>query len=331
MDDIAERLHISKNSVSLALGNKKGVSDDLRKRIFETAEEMGYAANSAKNTLITGCIAILVPAYLHGDSFSYSDIFWTIDKAIRERKLLTISFIVSKTMEEDLLLPDFPPEMHVTGMVVVGVLNKKYLARLRRYGVPVVATDLPHNESEIGYISSGNINGAYAATEYLISQGHRDIGFVGPIYFSKVVFERYCGYRNAMMANALYVNPSGNILGDNKLPRMIDSATDLEPYIQNIREMPTAWCCAGDRVAFSLMNLLLSRGIRIPHEVSVIGFDDIPLATMVLPQLSTVRTDREMLGQVIVEHLLTPLYNENALSVQIPTRLVVRDSIRSIL
>ena len=331
MDDIAERLDISKNSVSLALNNKKGVSDELRKRVLETAREMGYGSYSAQTDSRDGCIILLVPEYLHNDSFFYVEIFWSVDHAIKKKKLISINAGISRRMERELVMPEFPTEMKIVGLMVIGVLGDEYVTKLKKCGYPMISVDIPPKDIDISCVCTANLNGGYLATEHLIAKGHTNIGFIGPVHFANSVYERYCGYRQAMMDHDLHINPNVCILGDVRNPERLDTIEVLEPYLDNLKERPTAWFCAGDRIAFAVITLLTAKGIRVPDEISIIGFDDIPLATMVLPQLTTIHIDRKLMGKMVVENLLNQPKDSDSLIIQIPGRLVQRDSVKSLL
>lgn len=331
MDDIAERLNISKNSVSLALNNKKGVSNDLRKRVLEIARETGYGSYSAQTDNRDGCIVLLVPEYLHNDSFFYVEIFWSIDHAIKKEKLISINAGISKKMEKELILPKFPTEMKTIGLMVIGVLSDEYVAKLKNCGYPIISVDIPPKDIDMSCVCAANLNGGYLATEHLIAKGHTQVGFVGPIHFANSVYERYCGYLQAMMRHGLPINPEFCISGDVENPIMLDTVDALESLFDEQREMPTAWFCAGDRIAFAMINLLNSRKIRVPEDISIVGFDDIPLATMLLPQLTTIHIDRKLMGKTVVEYLLNQSKNAGSFIIQIPGKLVERDSVKSLL
>ena len=330
MGDIAEKLGISKNSVSLALSGKDGVSDALRARIVHTAQEMHYGGYSALNEWRNRYILVLVPEYLHNDVFFYSDVLWAIEAEAKRLRCIAINSSITREMEASGTLPPALEELQlqVLGLLTVGVFGEGYIARLHALGLPMLAVDIAYNGVPVGCVGTANLSGGYLAAKHLLEQGHRDIGFVGPVYAAQSVYERYCGFRQALERRGIPVNASRNILGaPGEAFRLFDTAEVLEPYIDAMQSMPTAWFCAGDRIAIAMMNALAKRGIRVPEDVSVMGFDDIAVAQMILPALTTVRLDRKLMGKLAVDFLLDQGEKRGVININLPCQLVVRDSV----
>jgi len=326
MNDIADRLGISKNAVSLALGNKKGVSDTLRRKVLDTAREMNYG-NFTSSDDKSNCIISIVPEYIHNDAYFYSDIFWSIEKEAKKRSCISIMSGITKNAEKDLILPQIPPEMENKGYLVIGIINSSYIDKLLQTGFPVVSVDITHNETSVRSVSASNLPGGYAATKYLIDRGHKEIGFIGPIYSAQSVYERWCGFCQAMDIHGLKVEPGYNIVGNKEEFRLFDTIETLESLISKVENYPTAWFCAGDRIAVALINILIRKGIRIPDDVSVIGFDDIPISQLVLPALTTMRIDRKLMGELALDALINP--NQDCRqNITIAVSPVERDSVR---
>lgn len=332
MEDIAKSLGISKNSVSIALGNKSGVSDALRKRILERAAEMNYAGVAVAPERRNRYIVAIVPEYLHNDAFFYSEIFWAIETEAKQRGCVSIHIGVTKEMENASTPPELPGDIDIVGLLAIGVMAEPFMRNLCALGLPLATVDIAYNHLHIGCVGTANLSGGYMATQYLISQGHRRIGFIGPIHTALSIYERWGGFQLAMRHADLAVSPAYNILGSGTAFQLFDTVEVLALYLQKIDHMPTAWFCAGDRIAIALVNLLSQRGVRVPDDVSVMGFDDLAVAQMLLPRLSTVRVDRKQMGRLAVEQLLRLAEDE----ARVPTNtsllgtLVVRESVKAI-
>jgi len=329
MNDIADRLEISKNAVSLALSNKKGVSESLRKKILDTARQMNYG-NFIPADGKTNCIISIVPEYIHNDAYFYSDIFWSIEKEAKKRSCISIMSGITKNAEKELSLPQIPPEMENKGYLVIGIVNSAYIDKLLQTGSPVVSVDITHNETSVRSVSAANLPGGYTATKYLIDKGHKEIGFIGPIYSAQSVYERWCGFCQAMDIHGLKVEPNYNIVGNKNEFRLFDTIEALENQINTIDKYPTAWFCAGDRIAVALINILTRKGIKVPDEISVIGFDDIPLSELILPALTTMKIDRKLMGELALEALLNHK-QEHCQNINISVTPVERDSVKHII
>jgi DNA-binding LacI/PurR family transcriptional regulator len=225
-----------------------------------------------------------------------------------------------------MILPAMPTEMEILGLLVIGVLRKDYIIKLKQTGLPMLSVDIAYNGLDVGWICSANLSGGYLATKHLIDQGHRRLGFIGPIFFAESIYERYCGFMRAMLAYGLEMSPGFNILGTRENPVLFDTIPALEHYFANMTSFPDAWFCAGDRVAVALISILTQKGIRVPDDVSVIGFDDIPITQSILPNLTTIRIDRKRMGNLAVSALVNG--KNGALGMQIPGELIIRDSVK---
>jgi LacI family transcriptional regulator/LacI family purine nucleotide synthesis repressor len=330
MADIAERLGISKNSVSLALRGKQGVSDELRAKIAELAGALNYGGFYGRGDDKSRCVLAIVPEYLQGDSFFYSDIFWAIENEAKLKGCISIHIGISREMEEAGEMPAFPKEVSVIGLIVVGVLRERYVERLYRLGFPMLSVDIAYHAMPIGCVGSSNLNGGFAATRHLIDNGHSKIGFIGPIYTAQSIYERWCGFRLAMRLSGLEVDEGCCVTGRTTEFQLFDTQEAFERYLDEMAGFPTAWFCGGDRIAVALIQLLSKRGIRVPDDISVIGFDDIPIAQMIFPKLTTIQIDRKLMGRLAVSALLDlPGQSDMGIvNINISGRLVVRESVK---
>jgi LacI family transcriptional regulator/LacI family purine nucleotide synthesis repressor len=328
MEDIARRLAVSKNSVSLALNNKKGVGDELRQKIVDTAREMQYAG-AGRDKPRDRCVVSIIPEYIHNDAYFYSDIFWSIETECKNNGCISIMTSITKYAENDLLFPQMPTEMDIIGFLVSGVVGAPYINRLLHTGLPVVAVDINCPGAPVRSVTSSNLSGGYEAVRYLYGKGHKDIGFIGPAYAAQSVYERWCGFNQALGAFGLEYNPGFHVVGNKNEFKLFDTVENLEPLINLEGRYPTAWFCAGDRIAIALLNILTRRGLSVPGDISIIGFDDIHMSQMVFPALTTMRVDRKLMGKLAFEMLLDPklAYGQN---VSLSVTIVERGSVKAL-
>ena len=329
MADIAESLGVSKNSVSLALRGLDGVGEPLRRRIIEKAIDMGYGGVSLSDGYKDACLAVILPEYLHDDAFFYSEVLWSIDSEAKAYEVSAVHIGITRNMESSGELPAMPRGMRVLGILIVGVFNRAYVEKLKQTGLPMLSVDIMYNG--LPYVGSSNLMGGAAATRRLIELGHKDIGFVGPIFTATSIYERWCGYCLAMRAAGLAFDEGWNILGE-RVFKLFDTEDVLEPYVRGIEKYPTAWFCAGDRIAIAMIHLLARLGVKVPEDVSVMGFDDILAAQMVIPQLTTVKTDRKLMGRLAAKYFFDIRTNKDLSRIGqiVPFDLVERASVKSL-
>ncbi len=329
MADIAQAVGVSKNAVSLALANKPGVSDAMRGQILETAQLLGYRLPAEKDER-KECIVVVVPEYLRDDGAFYSDIFWAIEHESRKRGYITVTAGLSKEMENNLILPGETENLKALGYLAIGVIHTDYLKKLHSTGKQVVCVDIHNSAVPLTSVGTDNLYGGYLATEHLIAKGHTRIGFAGPVFTAQSVFERWCGYLRAMLTHNLEVPEDACILGQRTGFELLDSSVILEKYLSQVEKLPTAWFCAGDMIAISMLKLLSARGLRVPEDISIISFDDLKIAEMVSPALTTIHVDRTAMSKQSVHQLLYQALSQTPVQpmhISFPCYLVERQSV----
>ena len=328
MHDIARQIGVSKNAVSLALAGKRGVSEATRARVIAAAQDMGYQIETKKN-YDRACIAAIVPEYLRGDGSFYSDIFWSIDNEVRKMGAMMLTHGLSKAHEIDLVPPVLPANAHIIGYLPIGVISPAYLDMLRSTGSQIVTVDIQATKPLLSCVTSDNLDGARQAVEYLIAHGHRRIGFVGPVFSALSVYERWCGYRGALLQHDIPYDESLCILGRRDGFELLDTEEAQFKYFHKLESLPTAWFCAGDLIALSLIKLLGRHNLRVPQDVSVIGFDDLKVGALLSPSLTTMHIDRKLMGREAVRLLLSQYQDKSApvRLVALPCELVERESV----
>ena len=303
-----------------------GVSETLRRSIIDKSIEMGYGGVAMPDGYENACIAVIIPGYLHGDVFFYSEVIWTIDNEAKANEASAVHIEITRGMELAGELPVMPRGMRVLGILVVGVFERAYVGKLMEMGLPMLSVDIMYDG--LPCVCSSNLMGGSLATRRLIELGHKDIGFIGPIFSASSIYERWCGFNLAMRIAGLAHDNKWNILGE-QVFKLFDTEEVLEPYVRAIEIYPTAWFCAGDRIAIAMIHLLARYGVKVPDDVSIIGFDDILAAQMVIPQLTTVKTDRTLMGRLAVQYFFNFKANKvlSRVSQMVPFDLVERASV----
>lgn len=296
MRDIAAQMGVSVVTVSKALTDREGVSDEVRQRIKEKAREMGYHYQVTGKKIPegqNGTIGVLIAAHFFEDDSFYNKLYKNLTLELNKTGFYSVLEIVSDSQEREGRLPDILEHKRVDGLVIMGQLRTGMLLQIKKTGIPCVLLDFYDEGAGMDCIISDGVYGSYCLTEYLIRQGHQDIMFVGNIYATSSILDRYVGYYKSMIQHGL---PCG-------LERVISDRDEKGKFIEYElpEKLPTAFVCNCDQVAYLLMQKLQEKGIRVPEEVSVAGFDDYIYATLAKPELTTFAVDMEGMARSAVK------------------------------
>ncbi len=212
----------------------------------------------------------------------------------------------------------------VDGLLLVLPRNPTdYMGTLTRRNFPFVLIDHQGTGNPCPSVGATNWQGAYNATEYLIKLGHTRIGFITGAMDLGAANDRLDGYKSALRLHHLSEDPGLIFEGTFFQPDGYAGAATLLA----LKEPPTAIFASNDVMAMGAMDAIRTRGLRIPEDISVIGFDDIPQAAMVHPALTTVRQPLEQMGRIATQMLIDKLKNpEKEIGrIELPTQLIVRE------
>lgn len=329
--DVAERSGVSIQTVSRVINNRPDVASETRQRIHATIDELGYQpfvnarGLAAKRTYTLGLVTA-----------DFSD-FWfsqVVTGAEIEAQKIGYCFMLGSSACDPEDEPKFLrllTERHVDGVLFVrGNCENEYnhLLRLNEFGVPVVTTG--HHIPEIGLamVDVNNIGGGYKATEYLIGLGHTQIAMItGPSDW-KSVNDRTEGYLQALGTAGISVDQD-LILEGSWLHR---SGYEKTKLLLERKKPFTAIFAHNDRIARGAIHALYEAGFKVPDDISVIGYDDIPEAEFSDPPLTTIRQPMIEIGQAATNLLIQMIEDSIVTPKQIKfeTTLIVRSSCRLI-
>ena len=328
MQMIAEHLGISRFAVSRALSGGEGVSAETRRRVIEAAERLGYVppgAQRGRDHFRKRNILFMVEQERFKDQHFWPRVIAGVETAARQRKLNVMLATVSEEQEaRGLLLPPLL-ERTVDGALVIGEFSPSYLEALRALEQPVVLVDMDGSDHSLDAVLTSDRGGSALAVRHLAALGHQAIGFIGDLAYASSFRRRYQGFLEAKQELGL-VHPGLCILGSAE--NHFFEPAEIRAALEGVGELPTAFLCANDRVALALITVLQMQGLKVPEDVSIVGFDNIDLAETNLPGLTTLHVHKERMGARAVEMLAWRLENPDAPkeSVAIETALVVRES-----
>ena len=305
---IAKELNISTASVSRALNDRPGVGEDLRARILEKAHELNYAPSATARGLATsrtfalGFFVHEKPGLLAQNDPFYSQIMSGAEQALADTDYhLTYATITDNILDN----PNhfrFTRQQRIDGMILAGPdINSSFVLAMSRLNIPVVLVDNQLEHSQVHSINSDDEGGAYQAARHLIDLGHQKIGILsGPKSWSSNRC-RVQGYWRALDEAGLskptiYVDMTTIASGQEAFEKLIAQAPDI-----------TALCAVNDSMAIGTIRAAHARGLKIPDNLSVVGFDDIDWAAHNDPPLTTVNIPKRQLGAEASRRLLTLL------------------------
>ncbi|MEP4770863.1 MAG: LacI family DNA-binding transcriptional regulator [Roseibium sp.] len=328
--DVAKAAGVSTATVSRAISNPELLTEATRDVVFEAIRSTGYRVNKAARNLRkrqAGAVLILVPNL--GNPF-FSQIIAGMSEAFAQRDY---SILVADTMGNrsgDDQFMDYFLDSRVDGMICLdGGLTLQDFGQLEANGMAgrvVFACEWVDGAS-FPSVRSDNVEGARLAVRHLYELGHRKIAHITGPHDNILTGARRQGMVEERTRLGLPVRDEWIIRGDFSL----ESGREAAEKILKMEERPTAVFCASDQVAFGLISALTANGVRVPEDMSVVGFDDIELSDFYVPALTTIRQDRPALGLKAASLLLdclngkTPMIQSGE-PVVLDVELVVRQS-----
>ncbi len=302
LEDIAEKLGVSIVTVSNALKGKKGVSDEMREKITRTAKELGYhSVQREKKTRDSHIIgAIVAERYVREFPSFYMEVYKNISQEAMKRGSLTMLEVASQ--EKENLEEKFSAFQgcEVEGVILIGEMKKGYIDAVRgEYkNVPIVCVDYYDVYEDMDYIVTDGFGGMEQMTRLMIKEGIRDLAFVGTINATKNITDRYLGYCKAL-ERARIEDAKYNIIPDRD---STGEVFDLNPQLPE--KLPQGFVCNCDRTAFVVIRKLKERGMRVPEDISVVGFDNYPPDASGERQLSTYQNDEQVLARLSIHTMI---------------------------
>jgi LacI family transcriptional regulator len=322
--DIARIAGVSTMTASRVIADKPGVTARTREQVLSAAQQLGYVPNRAARQLARGQTNVigLVTSYI-GSPY-IAEILAGIESALRHTDNDLVIYNVRQVSAERRALALFGQGM-VDGLLIASQITPEaeaLLTVLQHKRVPFVLIDQSSTLSSIGQVIGDNRKGMSDATRYLLQIGHRRIAFfAGPLDLH-VARERLAGFRAAMAA-------AGAVVDESLIREAGFSDYEAARHAHELLALPdrpTAILASNDDMALAVMTTALRLGLRVPQDLSVIGFDDIPPAAHSQPALTTVSQQLRLMGQTAAELLLDGVKSLPMRPVTLPNPLMLRDS-----
>lgn len=328
--DVAKMAEVSISTVSRVINDSKPVSPEARRRVLKAIEELGYKPNEVARSLVTkrsNIIGIIVDDI--GSSY-VAQIIRGVEEVGRmyNYDLLLCSSYGDK--ESELRFAQLLMQKQVAGIIIVSeILNNDVLAFLDMSRVPFVYLNKYYNVLESPNVSINNKEASQKVMKYLVDLGHKRIAYVTQekdveLTIEKHKLEAYREWMNDLNENTIVFEVDGHEiedgyeLGNRIVERLLE---------ENI----TAVYCCEDEIAIGLVNYLYDHNIKVPEEISVVGYGDITQASYFRPMLTTIKEPYYDIGAVSIRRILKVLQGEKVeeQTIVLPVQLIVRDSCSS--
>lgn len=331
--DIAAIVNVSTVTVSKALSGQKGVSEEMRTRIRQLAQEMGYQTPTAarmQQGRKSYNIGVLISEIYFDQTQSF---YWQMYQAVAtkavSKECFTMLEVLSPRSESELTLPKLLQEDKVDGLIIIGLLSSDYLSLIEQnIKVPYVCLDFYDKRHELDAVITDNYYGMYKMVNYLFEMGHRKIAYVGTLLSTNSITDRYMGYYKAMLEHGEKI-PEDYIIDD----RCKETRARTENYEFELpADMPTAFACNNDVTALELIGFLKERGYRVPEDISIVGFDNYQVPGRGSADITTYEVDIKEMARKTINNLLKKMMGERYKKgiTTVEGHMIVKSSVKKI-
>jgi DNA-binding LacI/PurR family transcriptional regulator len=330
--NIAKKAGVSITTVSSALNNSRYVKKETKKKILKIAKDENYEPSyiaRAIRTRRTKTVALLVPAIAP----AIDELIKGVEQKLTESGYCLILFNTRDSIDKELEAINLIQERVIDGIIISGILGGKedeesLVKRVKEIGKPTIFCDRYIQNTDIPFVSIDNKSGGKIAGEYLIKMGHKKIGILSYDPRIKIVKKRKEGFINALKDAGL---EAGFVL---EIP--IQTENIKENIYKNkdflLKSDLTAIFAVTDILALHLIKLLFLNKVKVPDDISIIGFDNSYFSEISIPGLTTIDHDLVNIGKIAAENLIYKLETNrfNKRKIIMKTKLIERDSVRRI-
>lgn len=312
MADIAERVGVSTVTVHNALSGQKGVSDEMREKILEVAQEIGYVQNTAaakreKSRELFHIGVLISEKYLADYTTFYWKMYQEVAILATEKRCMVAVEVLKHEEEDNPVLPKIVNEATVDGLIVIGELKRDYIAflkqNMKKMEMPLIFLDFYDKDLAKDAVITDNFHGMYFLTEYLFDHGFTKLAYVGNIYVTSSIMDRYCGFHKSMLEHH-EVLPEKWLIPDRDMEGKIEF--DLP------EELPEAFVCNCDLTAGLLIMKLEEKGYRVPEDISVVGFDNYLYPGFPDKKITSYEVNMRAMAKVALDKMLKQLKNSQS-------------------
>jgi DNA-binding LacI/PurR family transcriptional regulator len=328
LDDVAALAGVGRGTVSRVVNGAPHVSEDAAARVLAAIEQLGYVPNKAARSLVTRRAETVTLVISESEERVFTEPFFAavvrgISAALVERSR-PLLLAMAQTVAQHESLEQYLLGQHVDGVMLLSLHgDAPLLGELERRGLPTVIGGRPPHGEDLSFVDVDNVAGGFEATTHLLDRGRRCIAIITGPPDMAVSADRLQGYRDALTQRGVDVDEDLVVAGDftetggqAAMSALLDRAPHLDAVF-----------ASSDLMASGAVRALLGRGLRVPEDVAVVGFDDAPVARHTEPQLTTMHQPVEQMGRSMVELLVARIEGRPTENhVMLAPHLVVRAS-----
>lgn len=324
--DVAKLAGVSIATVSRVLNKKGKYSKKTEEKVLKVVDDIGYQVNyNAKSlrTKISHTIGILVPDI---SNYFFANLVQEIEKCLFENSYSTIICNTDRSLKKEKTYLQILENKNIDALIAIsGNIEKGFEFSSKNKKIPYICIDRePANLEDTIYISSDHFMGAYQATSHLLRTGCKQLAFLGPKKMSSSSKRRFDGYLKALEDNKIDFNENKNhiyIPPNKDLKQQVDLFLDKNPNTDGIFAI-------NDKLAIELIQILKDKNIKVPQEISIIGFDDIPACQYTSPKLTSIKQDIKTIAEETVKNIINYIKNldQEKKTILVPTQLIIRES-----
>jgi LacI family transcriptional regulator len=305
---VAESAGVSVNTASRAINSKSDINEETKKRVLQVAQELGYVRNAtavALRTRKTGTIGVVIAD--NRNPF-YAELLNGIEVAAREKNYHIILANTQRDYKKEEEAINLLLTKRVDGLLITPVQDKdEDIKNLLDANIPFVVVGRDFENIEIDAVFNDEVKGGFLATEYLIKKGHKRIALVDGFIYKSPAKGRLEGYKKALDKYRISLDESLISVGDINIE---DGYERTKQMLEKNLEF-TAIFTYNDMMAFGSMQAIKEKGLRIPEDIGLVGYDDIQFSSLISPSLTTIRLKKQELGIESVKLLFSRINREH--------------------
>lgn len=329
--ELARLLNLSEAAISLSLNNKPGVSTQTRKRVWEAAQELGYdfSRRAVPHMELKGSICLVIYKK-SGAVVADTPFFSSLTEGVlvgckkHDYELVIRHLYEDENLDDQLYLLE---SAKFAGIILLATeMNLSSIQPFSQIKTPIVILDSYFDTLSYDSVLINNIQGAFIATDYLIGKRKQQPGYLHSSYSISNFEERADGFYKAIRFHGMSTSKS---IVHQLTPSQEGSHADMKALIDAGEELAGCYFADNDHIAIGAIAALKEAGYRIPEDISIVGFDDIPLCEMLSPPLSTIHVPKQYLGETAARRMVQIIEDKkhNPVKIEVSTTLVKRKSV----
>lgn len=309
ISDVAEMLGVSKSTVSRAINGNSGVGDELRKKVLDLVDEIGYKPNTIAQSLSRGRVNIV--ALILGDIRNpfYADLAFNIQRILNSHGYMVMVFNSEYDVQREMEFLKLTIQFNFAGLILITAQTEIVEDMLHSMDVPMVLVNriLPSYTGDS--VLTDNFQAGYMAVMHLLELGHKHIGFVRGPGVSSASSQRFEGYRQALRNFSLPFNEEYVFESDLKMETGITLARN---FVKDLKVRPSAMVVVNDMTAIGFIDGCRENGLSIPEDLSIVSFDDIEFSAMKGIELTTISQHVDKMSEHAARLMLKQLEEKDA-------------------